>query len=165
MTTFARFGQDLIAVFAENFKIQPALGHLLLKIVAVFRAEADNADFDLAVGQQLKRLARVAFADGNILALVLREARNELRNKVERGSRTGDADTQPVGYSPPRAEGLDRVHLTQDAPRVLEKDRAALGRADAAARALENAEAEGILHVVQDAAQIRLADEEVFRGL
>ena len=64
-----------------------------------------------------------------------------------------------------RAERLDRVHLPQDAFRVLQEDRAALGRADAAARALEDLEAERVFHIVQDAAQVRLADKQVFRGL
>lgn len=64
-----------------------------------------------------------------------------------------------------RAERLDRVHLPQDAFRVLQEDRAALGRADAAARALEDLEAERVFHIVQDAAQVRLADKQIFRGL
>ena len=64
-----------------------------------------------------------------------------------------------------RGPSAYRVHLPQDAFRVLQEDRAALGRADAAARALEDLEAERVFHIVQDAAQVRLADKQIFRGL
>ena len=69
--------QDLITIFAEDLKIQAALGHLFLKIIAVFRTEADNADFDLAVGQQLQRLACVTLADGDVEILILGQRRDE----------------------------------------------------------------------------------------
>ena len=48
---------------------------------------------------------------------------------------------------------------------MLQKDRAARRGTDAARGALKNAEAQHLLHIVQDAAEIRLADKQVFRCL
>ena len=48
---------------------------------------------------------------------------------------------------------------------MLQKDRAARRGPDAACGALKNAEAQHLLHIVQDAAEIRLADKQVLRRL
>ena len=64
-----------------------------------------------------------------------------------------------------RTERLNVVHFPQNVACVLEERRAALRRADAAAGALKDAEAQRLLQIVQDAAQVRLPEEEILRRL
>ena len=68
-----------IAVFAQNLQTQLALRRLLLKIVAVFGAEADDADLRLTRGEYLQRTARVAFQNPRVQIAFRIQGRNILR--------------------------------------------------------------------------------------
>ena len=151
--------QDLITIFAEDLKIQAALGHLFLKIIAVFRTEADYADLCLAACERLKRCARVAFADDRIDRLCLRQSGQILCRQIQHGRRARDAHAQPVRHGPLGAERFNGLRLAQNGLCVLQKDRAARRGPDAACGALKNAEAKHLLHIMQNTAEVRLPDE------
>ena len=152
-------------VFAQKLEAQTAGAGLLVKIIAVFRAEADHADLRLAACKRFERRARVAFADDRVDRLCLRQSGQILRRQIQHGRRARDAHAQPVRHGPLGTEGLNGLRLAQDGLCVLQKDRAARRGPDAARGALKNAEAQHLLHIVQDAAEIRLADKQVLRRL
>ena len=155
---------ELVAVAAEDLHVQTAGLALLLKIVAVFGPETDDADLRLAVGHQLQRRARVAFADDRVEALLL-QPRQIRRCRVEQGRCARNAHTQPVRHGVARAERVDLLELAQNTLCMLQKHRAALGRTGALAAALKDAEAHGFFHLMQNAAEVGLADEQVLRRL
>ena len=62
-------------------------------------------------------------------------------------------------------ERIDALELADDALGVLQKNRAALGRANALAGPLKNFEAKVCFHLMQNAAEVGLADEQIFRSL
>ena len=64
-----------------------------------------------------------------------------------------------------RPERIDGFHFAQNASRVLQKQRAALRRAHALTGALKYRKPGRFLHVAQDAAQVRLAEKKILRGL
>ena len=157
--------RDQIVVLAQKLEAQAPGAGLLVKIVAVFRTEADDADLGLAAGERFERDARVTLADDRVDRLRLRQAREILRGQIQHGGRAGDAHAQPVRHGPLGPQRLDGLGLAQDGLGVLQEDRAARRRPEAAGRALKDAEAQHLLHVVQDAAEVRLADKQVLRGL
>ena len=116
-------------------------------------------------GEDLKRPAGVAFKNSRVQIGRLRQRRKIPRRRVQKLRGARDADAQPVRNGMARPERLNIVHLAEHIARVLEEPCAALRRTDAPAGALENAEAKRLLQIVQDAAQIRLAEKEVFRRL
>ena len=77
--------------------------------------------------------------------LQLRQIR---RRRVKQGRCARDAHTQPVRHGVARAERVDLLQLSQNALGVLKEHRAALGRAGALAAALEDAEANGLFHLL-----------------
>ena len=64
-----------------------------------------------------------------------------------------------------RSQRIDALELADDALGVLQKNRAALGRANALAGPLKNLEAEVRFHLVENTAEVGLADEQIFRCL
>ena len=127
------------------------------KLVACIRRGSDDADLRLTEGISSARRAwhsriRASRSRSDSDAIYSDVASNSL---VEAGMHA-----QPIRhrvarprarYSPP-SRAACYAHA---------KFRAALGRADAAARALKNAEAERLLHVVQNAAQTRLPQKQI----
>ena len=107
----------------------------------------------------------MALTDDGVDRLRLWQPGQILRCQIQHGRRARDAHAQPVCHGPLGAEGLDGLRLAQDGFRVLQKDCAARCGPDAARGALENAEAQHLLHIVQDTAEIRLADKQIFRRL
>ena len=150
---------DKIVIFAQKFKTQAAGAGLLVKIIAVFRTEADYADLCLAACERLKRCARVAFADDRIDRLCLRQSGQILCRQIQHGRRARDAHAQPVRHGPLGAERFNGLRLAQNGLCVLQEDRAACRGTDAARGTLKNAEAKHLLHIMQNTAEVRLPDE------
>ena len=157
--------QQLIAVAAENLESEAARDALLFKIITVFAAEADDADLDLAVFQHFDCLPRMTLAHYRVEILVGRQRVEIVRRQIKDERRARDADAEPIFYRVARSQRIDALQLADDALGVLQKNRAALGRANALAGPLKNLEAEVRFHLVENTAEVRLADEQIFRCL
>ena len=157
--------QQLIAVAAEDLEAEAARDALLFKIVAVFAAETDDADLNLTVFQHFDCLPCVTFAHHRVQILVDRQRIEIVRRQIENERRARNADAQPVFHRVARSERVNAFEFPDDALGVLQKNCAALGGTHALAGSLKNLETEICLHLVQNAAEVRLTDEQVFRRL
>ena len=107
----------------------------------------------------------MTLAHHRIEILVGRQRVEIVRRQIKDERRSRDADAEPVFYRVARSQRIDALELADDALGVLQKNRAALGRANALAGPLKNLEAEVRFHLMQNAAEVGLADEQIFRSL
>ena len=157
--------QKLITVARENLELQTVGCALFGEIVAVFRTKTDQPNLSVAVDQPLKRLPGVTLPNHGVQALLGRKQSEIIRHRAEYRRRAGNTYAQTVGHRIARAQCVDGFHFAQNAPRVLQKDCAALRRTDTFAGAFKDCETNRFFHVAQNTAQVRLPDKEIFGRL